>query len=53
MMRRPAGLDTDQTGRQFREERHDLRAPQRPAQDNVARGVNAMNLEHALGQIEA
>jgi hypothetical protein len=46
MMRRAAGFDTDQTGRQLLEERQDIATLQLAANDRLANGINPMNLEN-------
>jgi molybdenum-dependent DNA-binding transcriptional regulator ModE len=46
MVRRSAGLDTDQTRGQLLEERHDGATPQLAVDDHLASSINAMNLEH-------
>lgn len=53
VMRRPARLHADQASRQLGEERQHLSPPQRLAHHRFAGGINSMNLENALGQIEA
>ncbi len=52
-MRRAARLHADETKRQLREERQNLRPSQRPPDGDIALRINGMNLENALGQIEA
>jgi hypothetical protein len=53
VMCRGAGLHTDQTGRQSFEPAQQLRTAQLLSHDNRAIGVDAVNLEHRLGEIEA
>jgi hypothetical protein len=52
-MARAARLDADQAGLKLAEERHHLSPPQRPADNDLARRVNRVNLKDILGQIEA
>jgi hypothetical protein len=51
-MRRGAGFDADQAGRQLREERQHLFSMQLLHEHGPAALVDAMRLEHALRQIE-
>jgi hypothetical protein len=53
MMRRAARLHADKARRQLREERQNLRSPQRPADSHITFCIDTVNLEDALGQIEA
>jgi hypothetical protein len=53
VMGRAARLYADQASRQLGEERHDLRPAQRLANDDVPSCINGVNLEDALGQIDA
>src|SRR5258705_2964294 len=53
VMRCPACLHADQTGRQLREEGQYLPAAQRLADDNIAHRINTVNLKNAFGQIQA
>src|SRR5258706_2684522 len=46
VVRRGAGFDTDQTGRQLLEERQDVAALQLAANDHLAASVDAVNLEN-------
>jgi hypothetical protein len=48
MMRRRAGFYTDQTRRQFLEERQHIATLQLAANDSLAASVNAVNLETDL-----
>jgi hypothetical protein len=50
-MGRAAGLDTDQTGLEFAEERNYLATAQRLADTNLCRRIYAMNLKNVLRQI--
>jgi hypothetical protein len=52
MMRPRARLNANEARRQLLEERHDVAALQLPADDDVALRINAMDLEHRLGNIE-
>src|SRR5258706_13812364 len=52
VVRRGAGFDTDQTGRQLLEERQDVAALQLAANDHLAASVDAVNLENRLGDVE-
>src|SRR5262245_38028946 len=52
MMRRGASLDADQAGRQLLEERQDVAPLQLMAEDHLAGSINAMYLEHRLGDVE-
>jgi hypothetical protein len=52
MVRRAAGLDPDQTGRQRRKETHQLAAPDRLGDDLGTAGIDAVNLKNILGDIE-
>ena len=51
MVRRGASLDADQTWRQLLEERQDLATLQLAADDHLAGGINAVDLEDRLGDI--
>src|SRR5690606_6725080 len=53
VMRRATRFHADQARRQLGEERQHLRSPQRLANDDLAGGINRVNLKNALGQIEA
>lgn len=53
VMRCAARLHAYQAGWQLGEERHHLGAPQRLADDHITHGVDAVNLKHVLGQIQA
>ena len=48
-MRRGAGLNADQAGRQLPEERQDVATLQLTADDQLAGSINAMYLENRLG----
>ncbi len=50
---RAAGLHADQTGLELAEERHHLAPAQRPADDNLSRLIDSVDLKNVLGQIEA
>src|SRR5665213_2504616 len=52
MMRRGAGLDADQAWRQLLEERRDITPLQLATNDHLASGINAVDLEYRLGDIE-
>ncbi len=52
VMRGRAGLDADQTRGQLLEEGEDLASPQLPANDDLARFPNAVNLKDVLRQIQ-
>jgi len=52
VVRRGAGFDTDQTGRQLLEERQDVAALQLAANEHLAASVDAVNLENRLGDVE-
>ena len=52
MMRRGAGFDTDKAWRQLLEERQDIAPLQLAANDHLAAGINAVNLEYRLGDVE-
>ena len=52
MMRRGAGLDTNQARRQLLEERQDVAALQLTADDHLAFRVNAVHLKYRLCDIE-
>jgi hypothetical protein len=51
-MRRGAGLNADQTRGQLLEERYDLASPQPLADNDLARLIKAVNLKHALRDIQ-
>jgi hypothetical protein len=53
VVRRATRLHANQALRQLGEERHDLRPPQRLANDDVPSCVEGLNLEDALDQIDA
>lgn len=53
MMRGSARFDADEAWRQLREERQYLRSTQCLADDDSTRSINRVNLENALGLIEA
>jgi hypothetical protein len=53
MMGAGASFNTDETGRQLTEKIEQLRARQALANNHLAFGVNAMNLKHRLGDIQA
>src|ERR687892_253898 len=46
-------LNADQAGRQVGEELEHLAAPKLPGDERLAMGVDAMHLEHGLGEVEA
>src|SRR6266567_5812237 len=52
MMRRRAGLDTNETRRQLLEEGNDVTALQLAPDDHIAFGVNAMDLKNRLCDVE-
>src|SRR5262245_26158560 len=52
VMRTAARLHADQTRRQLGEERQYLFAPQLPGDDDLALGIDAVDLEHLLCKIE-
>src|SRR3982074_638203 len=52
MVRRCARLNADQTRRQLLEERQDRAALQLAADDHLTSGINSVNLEHRLGNVE-
>ncbi len=52
MMGGRPGLDANQAARQGCEEVDDLRALQLSSNSDLSRSVDAVNLEHALGEIE-
>src|SRR5207302_6187485 len=52
MMRRCAGLDTDETRRQLLEESNDVTALQLAPDDHIAFRVNAMDLKNRLRDVE-
>jgi hypothetical protein len=51
MVRCGASFHADQTRRQLREERQHLRTPQPASNHYLAGGIDAVHLEHVLGQI--
>ena len=51
MMRRRARFHADQARRQLLEQRQHLRAPQLLGEHHLAGRVDAMHLEHVLGEI--
>jgi hypothetical protein len=53
MMRRRAGFHSDQARCQSGKERDDLGTAQPPAQDDLALIIDAVDLEHVLGEIYA
>ena len=53
MMSSSAGFHTDQARRILAKKFNDLLAPQLTADDDLARIVHAVNLEHVLGEINA
>ena len=53
MMSGSTGFHTDQTRRKLAKEVQDLLAPQLTGDDNLARTINAVNLEYVLGEINA
>src|ERR1700722_17117210 len=50
---RNSGLDPDQTGRKLAEEWDHLRPSQGPADDDLARAADRVDLKDVLGQVEA
>src|SRR5712664_84478 len=52
MVRRGTGLHADQAGRQSFEERYNLAAAKLLSDDDLLGRVNAVNLEHVLGDIQ-
>jgi hypothetical protein len=48
-----AGFHADQTRRNLAQEVDDLLAPQLTADDDLARTIHAVHLEHVLGEINA
>jgi hypothetical protein len=52
MMRRGTGLDANQAWRQLREERQDLATLQLAADYYLANGINSVDLEDRLGDVE-
>ena len=52
MMRRGAGLDPNQARWQLLEEGQDVTALQLTANDHLAISINAVDLEHRLGDVE-
>jgi len=52
MVRRCARLNADQARRQLLEERQDRTSLQLAADDYLASGINSVNLEYRLGDIE-
>lgn len=52
VMGRGAGLKADKAGRKLREERQDLSPAQRSAHHHLAVGVDPVNLEDALRQVQ-
>src|SRR3981189_2604068 len=52
MVRRCARLNANQAGWQFLEERQDRAPLQLAADDHLASGINSVNLEHRLGDVE-
>ena len=53
MMNGSAGFHADQARRNFAKEVDDLLAPQLTADDDLARTIYAVHLEHVLGEINA
>jgi hypothetical protein len=53
MMRRRAGLETDQAGRQFLKERQNVMALQLAADDHLPLSVDAVNLKNGLRDVES
>ena len=53
MMRRSAGLHADQARRYLAKELDDLLSPQLTGDDDFARTIYAVHLEHVLGEINA
>jgi hypothetical protein len=49
---RSTGLDADQAGRQPLKEGQDVATLQLPADNHLTRSINAVDLEHRLGNIE-
>jgi type VI protein secretion system component VasK len=52
-VRGAARLDADQARRQLGKEPQHLRTSKRPADNDLTRRINPVNLKNALGQIEA
>src|SRR6187551_8740 len=52
VMRRSAGLDANQAGRQLLEESQNVAPPQLTADNHLAFGISAMDLKHRLGDVE-
>ena len=52
VMRGRAGLHADEAGWQLPEKLDDLPAPQLPGDHRLARRVDAVHLEHVLGEIQ-
>jgi hypothetical protein len=52
MMRRPGGIEPDNTGGQRSKKLQQLVAPHRLGDHNTPRSINAVNLKDVLGQIE-
>src|SRR5262249_55038674 len=53
IMRTAAGLHADQTRRQLREERQHVLASELPGYDDLALGIDAVDLEHLLCKVES
>jgi hypothetical protein len=53
MMTGSAGFHTHQATGKLAKEVQDLLAPQLAGDDNLARTIHAVNLEHVLGEINA
>lgn len=52
MMRRGAGLDPYEAGRQLLEERQHMAPPQLAADQHIARRIDAVDLKHRFGDVE-
>ena len=52
MVRRGAGFNADQARRQLLKERKDIATLQLAADDYLAGGINSVNLEDRLGNVE-
>jgi len=52
MVCRGTGFDTNQARRQILEKGQDVTPLQLPADDHLATGVNAVDLEYRLGNVE-